>query len=136
MGWFFRRKKKSGEGLPPFLSALEDSESLLIVRFKGVLGRDILPQALKMRQKVQNAPGYYDKNTLYDFKEVVSIDSTVVAQLIAAFSELKKSHHRMGVINLNDVFRGEFQILRVDKFIVEYPSEQDAIRALADDGAR
>ena len=135
MGFFFNRKKKDSEGLPPFLSALEDGESLLIVRLKGAVGSSILPEALKIRKKVQSSPGYHDKNTLYDFKEVDSIDSAVVAQLITVFSELKKSHHRMGVINLKDSFRSELQILRVDKYIVEYSSEAEAIRELTSGGA-
>jgi anti-anti-sigma regulatory factor len=133
MGLFFWRRKVKFDPrhLPPFLATLEETDDLIIVRFRGAIDRNILPEGRKVREALTSRPGFRMKNILYDFKLATAIDSATVAQLIEVFAELKKIHHRMGIINLKSEFRSELEILRVARYLTEYPSEKEALKALA-----
>ncbi len=125
---FFRHRKDDDS--PFFISSIEEKGKVRILRLKGDIGMSAAPEIMKFKKKIQNRPDFEYKNILVDFKNVTHIDTAAIAEIIAVISELKKSHHKLGVINLNEGFRSELQILKVDKLVVEYPTELDAIKAL------
>lgn len=113
---------------PFFISSIEEFDEFRIIRLKGSLDRDTIPQAIKFMRRMQNRANFQHKNTLIDFKDVVHIDTTAVAALIMAISEFKKAHHKLGIINLKEYFRNEIKLLKVDPVVAEYPTEKMAIK--------
>lgn len=125
---FFRHRKDDNS--PFFISSIEEKGRVRILRLKGDIGMSAAPEMMKFKKKVESRPDFQYKNILVDFKNVTHIDTAAIAELIAAISELKKTHHKLGVVNLSEGFRSELQILKVDKLVVEYPTESDAIKEL------
>ncbi len=125
---FFGHRNK--EPLSFLLSSVEEKDKLRIIRPKGDISMLMIPGVIKSINKLQKSPGFEYKNTLVDFKGITHFDTAAVAELINVAANLKKSHHRLGIINLNETFRSELQILKVDHLIVEYSAESDAIKDL------
>ncbi len=118
----------SKDETPPFsIAALEDYPTIRIVRLRGAIDQKIVADLEHFRKWVEKHRGFKHKHVLLDFKEVTHIDTSVVAEIIQAVSELKTVHFRLGAINLNDAVRGMFQVLKVDKLVIFYNNESEAV---------
>lgn len=125
---FFHHKREDAQYF--FISSIKEREGLRIIRLKGDIDMATIPEAFKFMKKMQSHPDFRYKSILVDFKNVTNLDTAAIAVLIAAISELKKTHHKLGVINLKERFRDEIQIHKVDKLFAEYPTESDAVKDL------
>lgn len=113
---------------PPFsIAALEDYPTIRIVRLRGPIDRQIVAELERFRKWVEKHKGFKYKHVLLDFKNVTTIDTSAVAEIIQTVSDLKIAHFRLGAINLNDHVRSMFQVLKVEKLIIFFANESEAL---------
>ena len=119
------------EGDAPFsIAGLEDYPSIRIVRLRGPIDRSTVSELERFRKWVGKHRGFKHKHVLLDFKHVTSVDTAAVAEIIQHVSELKSAHFRLGAINLNGEVRSMFQLLKVEKLVVFYNNESEALEDL------
>ncbi len=112
----------------PFsIVAVEDYPTIRIVRLQGTLDQRRVADLEHFRKWVEKHHGFKQKHVLLDFKKVTQVDTSAVAEVIQAVSELKTGHFRLGVINLNETVRGMFQVLKVEQLVVFYNNESEAV---------
>ena len=125
---FFRKKE---ETLPSCIASVEENVNLRVIRLKGPLDMSGLAKAVEFKKRMRSRPDFEYKNTLMDFKDVTYIDSVAIGEIIETLAELKESHHKLGIINLTENVRSLLEVLKVNKLILEYPTEAEAIKNLA-----
>ena len=116
--------------LPQSISAVEDYPSLRVVRLKGPINQETVSELERFRKWVEQHRGFKQKHILLDFKNVTRVDTAAVAEIIQEVSELKTAHYRLGAINLPDVVRSMFQVLKVERLIAVYKNESEALTDL------
>jgi ABC-type transporter Mla MlaB component len=112
---------------PLSISSVEDYPTLRIIRLRGPIDQTTVSEIEKFRKWVGKHPGFKKKHTLLDFKNVTRMDTAAVAEIMQAVSELKGSHHRVGVIHLTEMYRDMLRVLRVDAWLVFYGNESEAL---------
>ena len=115
------------ETAPFSIAALEDYPTIRIVRLRGSIDQKTVADLERFRKWVEKRRNFKHKNVILDFKEVTHIDTSAVAEIIQAVSELKTAHFRLGAINLNETVRSMFQVLKVEKLVVIYDNESKAV---------
>lgn len=115
------------EEAPLSIAAVEDYPSIRIVRLRGKIDQQTVADLERFRKWVGKHKGFQHKHILIDFKEVPHVDTAAVAQIIQEVSELKSGHFKLGAIHLNDIVRGMFQVLKVEKLIAIYKNESEAL---------
>ncbi len=115
------------ETAPLSILAIEDYPSLRIVRLRGSITQQTVSELERFRKWVAKRPGYKHKHVLLDFKEVTRVDTAAVAEIIQEVSELKAVNFSLAAIHLSDSVRSMFQVLKVEKLIVVYKNESEAL---------
>ena len=115
------------EFAPLSIEALEDYPTIRIVRLQGSIDQKTVTDLEHFRKWVEKHKGFKHKHILLDFKHVSHIDTSAVAQIIQAVSELKTAHFRLGAINLNETVLSMFQVLKVEKLVTFYKNESEAV---------
>ena len=115
---------------PACILALEDYPSLRIVRLQGPINQKAVAEIERFRKWVVRQRSFKHKHVLLDFKNVTEMDTAAVAGIIQEVSELKAARFRLGVIHLNEEVRGMFEVLKVEKLIVFYDNESEALEDL------
>ena len=116
------------EGAAPFsIAALEDYPTIRIVRLRGPIDQTTVSELERFRKWVGRHRGFKLKNVLLDFRSVTSVDTSAIAEIIQHVSELKSAHFRLGAINLKEEVRSMFQVLKVEKLVVFYNNESEAV---------
>ena len=115
---------------PPPILAVEELPDVRIVRFQGPIDITTVDKIRVFQNKIRSAKEFQHKHLLLDFKNVTHIDTAAIAGIIKTTSELKKDHHRLGVINLEEKFHNILEVLKVDEMVFIYPNENEAIKSL------
>jgi anti-anti-sigma factor len=116
--------------LPASIKAIEEQKKVRIIRFKGPLDTTTLNEVDQFREKFRRHKDFKFKHLLLDFENVTRIDSSTVAEVITVMSDIRNSHHKMGIVNLSQKFQNWFEILKADKLVPFYGTELGAIRDL------
>ena len=122
--------QKKEVALPPSLKSIEERPLLRIIRFKGSLDIGAVIQIQAWIPNFRNQKSFSFKNLLMDFQDVPYADSSAVSQLVKTMFDYKKANHRVGIINLQEGPRNIVEILKVDKLLRIYPTEDEAVRDL------
>ena len=115
------------EQAPLSISSVEDYPSIRIVRLRGPIDQNTVTELERFRKWVAKHQGFRHKHILLDFRDVSHIDTSAVAEIIQAVSELKSAHFKLGAIHLSERVIGMFQVLKVEKMIVLYKNESEAL---------
>ena len=116
------------EGDAPFsIAALEDYPTIRIVRLRGPIDQTTVSELERFLKWVAKRKGFKHKNVLLDFRHVTQVDTSAVAEIIQHVSELKSAHFRLGAIHLNEEVRSMFQVLKVDKLVIFFDNESEAV---------
>jgi len=126
---FFHVKKKH---TLPFIDKSEDLDGLRIIRLKGSIDMTTIP-AIEKIWNSREKYGLIDKNLLLDFKNVEHVDSSTIAALIRALSEIKHEHRKLVLVNINDKLKDLLTILNLNNFFCVYDSEGKAVKDLVND---
>lgn len=118
---------KKNEALPLSISAVEDYPTIRIVRLRGPIDQTTVSELEAFRQWVHKHRGFKHKNVLLDFKRVTRTDTSAVAQIMQAVSELKDAHFRLGAIHMSESVRSMLEVLKVEKWIETFDNESDAM---------
>lgn len=124
---FFRNKHKS---VGTVIKSIDELEAVRIVRLTGAVDATTLHEIEQLRERLANHESFEFKHVLLDFADVTHTDSSTVAEIIELISNIKKTHHKLGVMSVDGNFRSVFEIFRVDKLIHLYNTEAEAIRDL------
>ena len=117
--------------LPPSIKQVEERRTLRIIRLQGELNVSREPEINKFVRDFRSRPEFEFKNMILDFKDVPYADSSAVARLVQTMFDYKKAHHDLAIVNLNDTLRNVLEVMKIDKLIRWYPSEEDAVKALS-----
>ncbi len=115
---------------PASIHSVEDYPSLRVVRLRGPIDRTTVAELEKFRKWVAKHKGFKLKHILLDFKQVTRMDTSAVAEIIQAVSELRAMNFRLGAINLDAQFESLLQVLKVDQWVTFYKNESDALHNL------
>ena len=115
------------EDAPLSISAVEDYPTLRIIRLRGPVDQTTVSELERFRKWVGRHPGFKQKHILLDFKNVTHMDTAAVAEIMQAVSELKSEHYRVGVIHLQEMYRDMLKMLRVERWVVFYDNESEAL---------
>ena len=119
-----------GDTAPISISSVEDYPSIRIVRLRGPIDRTTVTELERFRKWVAKHPGFKHKHVILDFKSVTHMDTSAVAEMLQAVSELKSAHFRLGAIHLSETFSGMLEVLKVDKWITIFKDQSEAVEAL------
>jgi len=117
----------NGETAPFSIAGVEDYPTIRIVRLRGAIDQKMVTDLERFRKWIEKRRSFKHKHVLLDFKSVTHIDTSAVAEIIQAVSELKLAHFRLGAINLNETVRSMFQLLKVEQLITFYNNESEAV---------
>ena len=121
---------KKEENAPLSISGIEDYPSIRIVRLCGPIDQTAVAELERFRKWVERHKGFKHKHVLLDFKKVTHMDTSAVAEILQAVAELRTANYRFGVLNLSEKFRDMLRMLKVDKWIVFYNNESEALNDL------
>lgn len=112
------------------VKSIEFNKGVAIIR----LGGDITFETLNAAQDefAVKTKGKKIKNILFDVKDVSETDTSGIAALIELLKYMK-SHQtgdRVGLINVPSKIRNLLTISKTQPLFTEYPSENEAIKAL------
>jgi anti-anti-sigma factor len=113
-----------------FLDDVEVEGNVRILRFKGTLNHDTLPDILKIKEEMQKAYETNTVNLLMDFKRVEDVDSSVLAVLELRLEELQEHHRRMGIVNIPEKLMNFMEIFKEASSFEIFESEDTAIKEL------
>lgn len=113
---------------PSSILAIEDHADFRIARLQGPIDINSVGAIQEFQEKTRMQKGFIPKHLLLDFKDVTHIDSATIAEVIKITSELKESHHKMGIINLDQKFRNMLEVLKMGEAVTVYPNEEAAIK--------
>jgi anti-anti-sigma factor len=115
----------------PFKEIVE-KENYRIIRMKGSF--DIMNdvEVEGFIKKFRSQRNFQFKHLILDFQEATFLDTSAVALIVKTMSDYKKSHHKLGIINLDEESRNKkmLELYKVDKLLIIYPSEAAAIEDL------
>jgi len=117
-------KRKKGKSLP-FVKGVKETSNLIIVKLSGVIDANTIP-IIRGNYKHEIKQGL-DKNVLLDFKEVTHVDSSTLASLLRAMSELKQKHRKLGLVNANHALKEYIAIAKLEFIIYVYDSIDEAL---------
>ena len=118
---------EQGGVAPLSIASLEDYPTIRIVRLRGPIDQTTVSELERFRKWVAKHKGFKHKNVLLDFRNVTHVDTAAVAEIIQHVSELKTAHFKLGAINLNEAVRSMFQVLKVDKLVIFFTNESEAV---------
>ena len=118
---------KKEAGAPLSISGVEDYSSIRIVRLRGPIDRTTVVEIERFRKWVAQHKGFKHKHILLDFKDVTHMDTSAVAEIMQAVSELKGIHYRVGLLHLKETFRSMLKMLKVEQWVVVYDDEAHAV---------
>ena len=118
------------DSAPLSIEALEDYPSLRIVRLRGAINQDTVSELERFRKWVEHHRDFKHKHILLDFKNVTRVDTAAVAEIIQQVSALKTGNFKLGAMHLPEAVSSMFQVLKVDKLIVVYANESEALEKL------
>jgi anti-anti-sigma factor len=121
---FFKTGKNS---IIPFIEKIEDKDNLHVVRLKGPIDMTTVPQVENLIWKARVNRGLLNKDILLDFKNVTHIDSSIIALLLMALSDLKHEKHKLVLINIPSEFKDMVAIENLNALFCICDSESDAL---------
>lgn len=112
---------------PGAILALEEFPGYRIARLQGPIDATSGNDIRQFQEKTRGLKNFQTKHLLLDFKEVTHIDTATIAGVIKTTAELKASHHKLGIINLDKKFYDMLEVLKADVEFFSYPNEEAAI---------
>jgi len=128
---FVNRLKQTQLVFPRIILAVEEYTQFWVIRFQGSIDMSTAADLETFGEKWQRQDGFVRKHILLDFKKVTDTDSAAVAVLIKAAATLKKGHHKLGLINVDEKLHFMFELFKVNKMVFFFPSESEAIKELS-----
>ena len=129
--WLMNQLKKVVQNnLPPAIHALEDLEHLRIVRLKGVIDLSTAEAIEAFRKGLIHQEGFVYKNLLVDLSNATDIDGASFMLAVNAIKDLKSNNQELGMVGAKTKHLGMIQLLKLDKWIKFYSSEQEALAQL------
>jgi len=116
--------------LPSFVEVAEEGKNIRIVRLKGPIDMLTIPGIEKFVRVARRKKRISKKNILIDFKNVTHVDSSTIAMLLEAISELKHEKYRLILINLTKQLKSLLEILKIERQFYICDSEEKAIQEL------
>ena len=117
-------------GLPSAIERVEETKIVRVIHLKGPMDSLAVNDVELFIKRIKSQKGYELKKVLLDFKSAARMESSMVAEIIKNIYDLKKSHHKLGIVNFNDESRDMFEILKVDRLIHLYDGTADAMADL------
>ena len=114
----------------PFLKSLDEHSNIRIVRLKGPINMNTLPEIQAFREKLRAQPEFRSKHVLVDFQEVTHVDTSAVAGMILVMAEMKATHHHLGIIHADQSLIERIKLLKLQKIISLYSTETEALQTL------
>lgn len=110
------------------MTHIDDKHGIKILRVEGDFNKYTTPDLQKICHTVSMDPG--TKAVIVDFIGVQQVDSASFACMINFIKEHMARDILIGIINLKEKDHDLLEILRLDKAIKTYNSEQEAIELL------
>ena len=117
---------------PSFIRAVEDIRGVRIVRLQGPVGMQIGEEEQEAEETSGRTAGVFSRPLLMDFKATTEWDSSTIAYLIRALRRRLPAHAKVAIINAPPRLLAELEITRLRDMFPIYPSEDEALNALAD----
>ena len=128
----FVKMHRQKQPVPPaIISAIEKHAKFIVIRLQGSIDMSTVSALEVFGDKWQHQDDFESKNILLDFQKVTHADSAAVAILIQATVRLKKQHHELGVININEQLRFMFELFKVGNVISLFHNESAAVKELS-----
>jgi anti-anti-sigma factor len=115
----------------PFVDKFEEIRHVRILRFKGAIDTDILPDILKLKNKLEKHGDIKKNNVLIDFKKITHVDSAAIAVLLILLSELKEHDKKLGLINVTEELKNMLDIFKAGKVFMIFDSEEEALESFS-----
>lgn len=93
---FDQRMSKSQ---PAYLERIDEMEFVDVIRLKGVIDREMIPQIEERIQLNRRAGSTIDKNVLIDYALVEDVDSATVAFHLVRLKEYEARGFKVGFVN-------------------------------------
>mgnify|MGYP001769885687 FL=1 len=116
---------------PAIISTIEKHARFIVIRLQGSIDMSTVAALEVFGDKWQRQDDFEPKNILLDFQKVTHADSAAVAILIQATVSLKKQHHELGVININEQLRFMLELFKVSNVISLFHNESAAVKELS-----
>jgi anti-anti-sigma factor len=114
----------------PFLKEIETLKNLRIIRLQGAVDMTTLPNIERIKTRAKAQRGLMEKNILLDLRHVTHVDSSTIASLLVALSEIKKEKHTLALVNIPPTLKNILDIGEYRKLVPVYANEARARSAL------
>ena len=112
-----------------YVKEIEESDNLVIIRFKGDLDSKTIPCVqFNLESRIRE---FLNKNILADFEDVKNVDSSTLASLLLVLHDLKKNEKRFGLIHANDLLCTHLKFSKLQDKIKVYGNEEEALQDLS-----
>lgn len=125
-----RRQPLAQTALPPFIRRIDEAPGVRILRLQGDVGKAIGREA-KDAESAGDKAGDYEKNVLFDFAHVTVCDFSTVSFLVNSVRKHAARSTRVGIVNAGSQLKAELEISKLESILECFPSEEEALRALA-----
>lgn len=122
-----RRMSKSK---PAYLERIDEMEFVDVIRLKGVIDREMIPQIEERIQLNRRAGSTIDKNVLIDYALVEDVDSATVAFHLVRLKEYEARGFKVGFVNPSAKLRVLLDMFKQDDAFRVFTCEADALREL------
>ncbi len=117
----------------PFIDKYEIIGNVRILRFKGPIDSETLPQIISFKEEIKKRVDIDAVNVLLDLKKATHGDSASLGALILRLSELKKRNKKLGLINVPEKFKYMLDICKCSDLFSIFDSEEAALEKLNKD---
>ena len=99
----------------PFIASVDERPSVRVIRLKGAIVKDTIPQMEKLREQLCRQKDFERKNIILDAADVTDFDSATVAALLLWMKEMKEESHRLAFINVSEKMKGMAEVFQVEE---------------------
>ncbi|MFH1878392.1 MAG: STAS domain-containing protein [Candidatus Omnitrophota bacterium] len=124
---FFRKKLGC---TPACIKEIHDVGNVHVVRLKGPIDMETIPEIKKLSREISEEAGLVDKNIMVNFGEVTHIDSATCAILVRAMARLKQEHHKLILVKVSKELRSVLAVSRLNDMFEIYETEEKGLEAL------
>lgn len=115
----------------PFIDTFEEIRNIRILRFKGALDSNTVPEILRIKKQLEKLGDINKHDVLIDFKKVTYVDSAAIAVLLIKLSELKRHDKKLGLIHVNKQLTTLLDIFKTGELFVIFDSEESALESFS-----
>lgn len=113
----------------PFVDKFEIIGNVRILRFKGHISNNTLPQITKVKKEIEKEEDINTMNVLLDLKKTTYDDSTVLGAIILRLSELKRHDKKLGLFNVPEKLKCMMEVFKCKELFLIFESEEAALKS-------